>query len=628
MLIATAGHIDHGKTALVRALTGVETDRLPEEQARGISIDLGYAYWRPEPGLLIGFVDVPGHERYIGNMLAGIGAVEFALLVVAANDGIKPQTREHARALELMGIARGAVVITKCDLVDEARVAEVVAEVRELLAASALAHAPLFAVSTVTGVGIADLGAFLTLAAPQVSAPDPKLCFRFAIDRAFSASGAGTVVTGTLLARAVAMGDPLVLSPAGIPTRVRGLQVAGEVLNQASAGQRCAINLAGIEVNAVRRGDWLVPETMHAPTERALIQLRLEADLPRPLRHNTRVHLHYGTASFGARLLLPGRAALEADEGAAAVLILDRPASMVNGERFVLRDQAGRMLLGGGQVLDPFPPRGRRADAARPALVAALARFDPAEALGDLLRLPDWVVTADWFRKAFNLTREAFAAICGACDAVAIGRDDPQLLSRTTLAALGTAIVGALVEHHGEHPESGGLTSRELAPLLPPLLRPATLAALIRQLADEDRVEFAGTLVRLPGRAPQFTAAEVTLWNAALAVWEQCGTRALSAAGLARELHTSEAAVRAMLYRRRLNGDLWAFDAARFMLREHVAQLGEIAAALANAHPQGFTAAQFRDASGLGRNFVIELLEFFDRIGITGRRGAVRVIKP
>src|SRR5690606_7690169 len=274
MIVATAGHIDHGKTLLVRTLTGTDTDRLPEEKARGISIDLGFAYLPLPQGGLIGFVDVPGHERFVRNMLAGVSGIDFALLIVAADDGVMPQTVDHLQILDLLRIPRGAVAITKTDRVDAARVEEVRAQVQALLAPTLLADAPLLPVSAVSGNGIAELKALLLREAEargRRSAAGQHL--RYAIDRAFSIAGSGTVVTGTVFNGSVKTGDRLVISPAGREVRVRGIQIHGKAAGQARAGERCALNLTGADVESVRRGDWVMAADIHRPTLRLDVRL-------------------------------------------------------------------------------------------------------------------------------------------------------------------------------------------------------------------------------------------------------------------------------------------------------------------------------------------------------------------
>ncbi|MDE2404752.1 MAG: selenocysteine-specific translation elongation factor [Sphingomonadales bacterium] len=625
MLIATAGHIDHGKTALVRALTGVETDRLPEEKARGISIDLGFAYWRPDADRVIGFVDVPGHERFVRNMLAGVGGIDLALVVIAADDGVMPQTIEHLRILDLLGISRGVVAITKTDKVDAMRVAVVRDEVKALLAQTTLAAAPIHPVSAKTGAGIAQLAGVLRSTPPSPRAHDRG--FRMAVDRCFTVGGAGTVVTGTVLAGTLAPGARLVLAPRGLPARVRGLQSAGRAVETIAAGARCAVNLAGVDVADVHRGDWLVPDGAAAPTTRIEARITLLAGRAAALRHGTTVHLHIGTAAQPARVLMPRQARLEPGTNAVAVLALEQPTLALNGERFVLRVASGRELLGGGRVIDPFAPLRRRRDASREAVLAALELHEPEASLRALLAIPGHEIDGPAFTRAFDLTDAAAHALFAAAGARRLGTGQDKLLAASRADAISAASLETLAAWHREHPELGGMTRRELRDRLPQAPSSDALGSLLRELADAGRIAFAGPLLRLPGHAASFGKAEVELWNALRAEFEDGPPRPLSAPELARDLRASEATVRTMLYRRRANGDLWALDDSRFLLRDHVATLAAAAAAIAREGPEALTAARFRDVTGIGRNHVIRILEFFDRIGVTARRGDARVVR-
>ena len=341
MIVATAGHIDHGKTALVRSLTGVDTDRLPEEKARGISIDLGFAYMRTPGGATIGFVDVPGHERFVRNMLAGVCGIDFVLFVVAADDGVMPQTIEHLHIMELLSVKRGIAVITKIDRVAPAQVDEVTASVRALLAPTGLAAIEVLPVSALTGAGMAPLRTALENAAgAQGRESQQGRRFRYAVDRVFSVAGSGTVVTGTVFNGAVAAGDKLRLSPAGIEVRVRGLQKDGKAASGATAGERCALNLTGVDLSHVMRGDWVVDPGLHAPTQRLDVRLRLLDTEKHPLAHWTPVHLHLGAGDVLARVSIRRGGSIKPGESALVQLVTEKPVSALSCDRFIVRDQS------------------------------------------------------------------------------------------------------------------------------------------------------------------------------------------------------------------------------------------------------------------------------------------------
>lgn len=623
MLIATAGHIDHGKSALVRALTGVETDRLPEEKARGISIDLGFAYWRPDNGPTIGFVDVPGHERFLRNMMAGLSGIDFALLVVAADDGIMPQTVEHLRILELLGFSRGLVALTKIDRVSPDRIAELQRDVKSLLAPTRLSAAQLFPVSSLTGDGVQALASAI-LAARAQPADDPDHHFRLAIDRVFSVVGSGTVVTGTVLAGSARVDDNLMVAPIGRAVRLRGLQSSGIPVERVVPGQRCALNLSGVEVNDVHRGDWLVPAASHAPTTRIEALVEVLADRPAPISHGSTVHLHIDAADITARLLVPGQRALAPGSQTHIQIALDRPAMALCGSRFVLRDAAGRDLIGGGRVLDPLASDRRRPAAERTARAEAMSRANPAEKLAMLANIPGVEPALTWFAQACNLTAQAATRIAREGDFVLAGQDRDLVIGAARFGRLCDALVSAIDHCHRENPLQGGIPRKQARSRMGEAVSSELFGHVLREASSTGRVEADGALLRLPGHKAAFSAAENTFWRQVVDPLEDLPPRAIAVAELAKQLHSSPAAITAMLLRRKLAGDVWQVTDTRYMLRSHVAQLATLAAALEAKGGSGFSAAEFRDASGIGRNFVIDLLEFFDRIGLTRREANLR----
>jgi len=406
MIVGTAGHIDHGKTSLVKALTGVDTDRLPEEKARGITLDLGYAYTPLPAGDVLGFVDVPGHEKLVHNMLAGATGIDFVLLVVAADDGPMQQTREHLQILDLLGLRRGVVALTKTDAVSSDRASQAEAETAALLARSTLGGARVFPVSSVTRRGVDALRGYLEHEAAVLPPRSREGYFRLAVDRCFTLAGAGTVVTGTVFSGQVAVGDTLVLSPPGCEVRVRSIHAQNQPAQAGHAGQRCALNLVGegFDKSRVRRGHWVLARPVHAPTQRLDVELTLLESEGRPLTHWTPVHFHLGAAEAMGRVALLEKEQLEAGRTALAQLVLDRDVGVLHGDRFVLRDQSALRTMGGGRVLDPFPPgRGRRA-VARLTLLRSWASGAPEEGLRATLEHNPYGVDVTRFAQTWNLT--------------------------------------------------------------------------------------------------------------------------------------------------------------------------------------------------------------------------------
>jgi selenocysteine-specific elongation factor len=573
VIVATAGHIDHGKTTLVKALTGVDTDRLPQEKARGISIDLGFAYWKVPGGAVIGFVDVPGHERFVRNMLAGVCAIDFALVLVAADDGVMPQTREHLNIIDLLGIRRGIAVISKADRVDADRLAAVELETRELLAGTSLQGAPLLPVCAVTGEGIEDLRAALSDAAAgftRGAAGGRRL--RYAVDRAFTVAGSGTVVTGTVFDGVVRTGDRLVLSPSGRQVRVRGIQKDGAKVESAPAGERCALNLAGIELSQVGRGDWVLHADLHAPTTRLDVELQVLVGEAQALRHWTPVHLHLGTRDVTARVSLRRGEALEPGQRAFARLIVDQPIAAARGDRFILRDQSAQRTLGGGRVLDAFPAPRRLPHELRYRQLQALAQPSAPEAVRALVACTPGGVQAVAVARNFNLDPDGFA----------------QLLKQAGLASIGTG---------------------------------SQATVITREDAE----------ARLVRKAPQAAAENpehVRLWQLSEPVLKRAGLAGLTVAQLADNVHAKEAVLRDMLHRKAQAGDMVRVNEDRFYLRCTIDQFIRVARDVAHTLPDGrFTAGKFRDGAGIGRALAVQVLEALDRLGVTQRVADARVLR-
>jgi selenocysteine-specific elongation factor len=386
VVVGTAGHIDHGKTALVKALTGIDTDRLPEEKARGITIDLGFAFLEEPDGLTIEIVDVPGHERFVKNMLAGAGGIDLGMLVIAADEGVMPQTREHLAICSLLHIQGGLVVLTKADLVERDWLELVRDDVAGLLRGTFLQGAPILTVSAKTGEGLPELRAALRALAAAVPARDLDQLPRLPVDRVFTVKGFGTVVTGTLRAGTLAVDDRVEVFPRGAQGKIRGLQTHGHPVERAAAGQRTAINLQGIERAAIERGDVVgLAGTLVATT---LVDgtLELLADAPRPVKARTRVRFHTGTSEIMARVLLLDRPELAPGEAACARFRLEAPLVALPGDRFVIRSYSPILTIGGGTLLDIAPPRFKRKAAALAAHLAVLRDGAPEAVLEEHIR--------------------------------------------------------------------------------------------------------------------------------------------------------------------------------------------------------------------------------------------------
>jgi selenocysteine-specific elongation factor len=617
MIIGTAGHVDHGKTALVRALTGVDTDRLAEEKRRGITIELGYAYTDE-----FGFVDVPGHERFVHTMLAGASGIDTALLVVALPEGIRPQTREHLQILSLLGIDHGVVALTKSDLAPE-RVAEVTAALRVLVAATPLATAPMIPVSALTGQGIGDLrAALLASARPERDAGGYP---RLAIDRAFILAGAGLVVTGTLVSGRIAVDDRLVLSPPGLEVRVRGLHAQNKPAAEAVAGQRVALNIAGprLSKDGIARGDWVLHPDIHIPTSGFDARIRLLADAARPMRQDTRVHLHLGAAHAMARISLLDRERLEPGEAATVRLNLPQPIGALAHDRIVLRDTGATCTIGGGIVLDSFPPRRGRRTPVRLAQLAALDASDPVEALRGLLAVaPGWTDHAT-FMRARNLPEADRAAVTQAVPAVATGG---LILSPAAFDRLRGDVLSALGAHHRTSPELPGLQTERLRRALRERPPADGFAGILQTLLREGALAQEGPWFRLPAHRVSLSPQDEKLWRAARPLLAADRFRPPRTRDIARLLSLPEAAIRSTLKRLMRMGQVVEIAPDHFFLRETVAEMAAIAAAAVDADGL-LTAAAFRDRLDNGRKVAILILEYFDRTGVTVRLGDARQVR-
>jgi selenocysteine-specific elongation factor len=628
MLVATAGHIDHGKTTLVRALTGVDTDRLPEEKARGISIDIGFAYRTTGLGQVVGFVDVPGHERFIHNMLAGVCGIDLALLVVAADDGVMPQTREHLQIVDLLGVRAGLAVITKTDRVPAARVAEVAHQVTLLMAGTALAGAPVLAASAVTGAGLQALGAALDQAAAQRAQQQAHgRNLRFTIDRSFSVAGSGTVVTGTVLDGEVAAGARLCLSPGGLAVRVRAVHKQGAQAQQAVAGERCALNIVGADPRQAGRGNWLVAPNAHAPADRLDAQVRLLAGEAQALRHWTQVHLHIGTAEVTARVVMPGATIAPGGTGTAQ-LALDRPLAAVHGDRFILRDKSAQRTLGGGVVLDPFgiaPSRHNRE--ARAVRLHALAQHDAPGAWQCLLDSAPQGIDVEAFRRAFNLTPAAMAALLASSGAATAAGGQALAFSPGHLQALEETLLATLAGFHQRAPQAAGMDLDALCRSARPGLATRIGVAVLRAMAQRSQVDITGSLARLPAHVAAARPGDVQLWAQLEPLYVHWGLNVPQLREVAARAGLAEAALRDFLKQRALTGQMARITPQRYLPRQALAALAAHAMALAGASPGGqFTIGAYRDRTAVGRNLAIEVLEYFDRAGITHRGPDGRVM--
>lgn len=633
MIVGTAGHIDHGKTALVKALTGVDADRLKEEKARGITIDLGFAYWPQSTGDVIGFVDVPGHERFVHTMVAGASGVDFIMLVVAVDDAVKPQTLEHLAIIDILGIEQGVVVLSKVDLAGEERRGEATAQIRNALAGTVLAECPIIPVSVVTGEGIDTLKVHLQRAASARRERNEAGIFRLSVDRSFVLSGAGTVVTGTVLSGSVSIGDQVIVSPSGRTARVRSIHAQNRAAERGIAGQRCALNLTGegISKDSIARGDMVLAPELHAPTDRIDASLRLLPSEKKPVGQWFPVRLHHAAMEVGARIVLLQDEPIQPGEKSIVQLVLDRPIAATVHDRFVVRDTSAQRTIGGGFFIDLRAPARHRRGEERRAHLSALAQDDLAIAMKDLASVHPGFFDLVAFARDRALPLGAATGMADRLGFVRLAAGTALLaLARERWLAFEAGLVGILDTFHGENPDLQGMGFERLRLQCELRLPTPAFRAALQSLVADGRIKVDGSWVRLPGHEVRLDSREEGIWEAIqplLAGEERF--RPPRVRDIADGMGVPENEIRRLckILSRLGHVDEVAHD--HFFLRSTIAEMVDIIQALALHAADGqFTAAQFRDCAQNGRKVAIQILEFFDRHGVTLRRGDLRRINP
>lgn len=707
MMIGTAGHIDHGKTSLVRALTGTDTDRLPEEKKRGMSIELGYAFLAPSddgpavgkgsvapaatagqtkvvpafgsPRDPIAFIDVPGHEKLLHTMISGATGIDFALLLVAADDGVMPQTREHLAVLSLLGIDRGVVAITKIDRVDEARVQEVTQQVTALLADTPLAHAPIIPVSATRGDGVAELRQLLRAEAARLDAAhgadrtaDPhgsdspvraaaatepaettadttaalpaQAGFRLAIDRVFSLGGVGTVATGTVHAGRVQVGDVLQQLPDGPQAlRVRSLHAQNRSTDTAHAGQRCAINLAGIERDQLQRGHWLAQPGIASVSDRLDVELHLWHAEPRAIRSGTRVHVHLGTTASPAAVAVLDADTLAPGGTGLAQLVLPQPLAAWHGDRLILRDAAGQRIIGGGRVLDSRAPVRYRRTPQRLQLLQALQRPALRDRLAGLLETCEHGVDLRQWQQVFGLASvAAFDASLQTLPHRRLAGD--FIIGEPAWQHLRRTVLDTLAAYHQNATDEIGPDAARLRRLARLRMDDAHWRLLLDALVKEGSVAQSGAFVHLPEHGSQLAARDETLLQRLTPHLMEAGAQGAWVRDLAEHIGEPAANLRPAMARLARSGHLYQVVKDLYLDAATAARLAALVRQLAleNKEPAEsdsaevkrasnplpiLTVARFRDASGLGRKRAVQMLEFFDRIGLCRRVGDTHVLR-
>ena len=638
MIIATAGHVDHGKTLLVKALTGIDADRLPEEKKRGMTIDLGFAYLPLESGEPIGFIDVPGHERFVHNMLCGVAGIDFVLFIIAADDGPMPQTIEHLSILDLLDVPNGAVALTKVDRVAPSRVNEIQDEIAVLFAGTALEGAPVFPVSAVTGQGIAELKNHLVRTARDCPPRTASGNFRLAIDRCFSIAGAGLVVTGTAVSGSVSAGDQIRIIEAKLSARVRTIHAQNTPLAAGRAGQRCALNLAGagLKHDSIRRGDWVVTGDVPEAVSKIDARLRILKSEQKSLAHWTPVHVHVAAADVTGRVAILEGSSIAPGASALVQLVLDRPMGALRGDGFIIRDQSAQRTIGGGRVIDIFPPTRGRAKSERLAYLAAMEESDHQTALTSLVDAAPNGLNLSGFAANRNLTsKEADHLIAGSSLKIVSTTTGLLAFSRARWNQLKATALQTLAASHRQAPNTMGLSENSILGAAGPGTSAKALPGevahqLTAQLLREGAVVKEAAGVRLPSHLPQLDAANAALWQKVAPLLEQNPLRPPAVHEIAVAIGQDPKKTEAFLVRAARLGLVVRVSPNRFFRPEALTRLRKIAETIAaDSKDHAVTAPAFRDCTKIGRTVAIEVLEYFDRIKFSRRVGdAHQIIRP
>ncbi len=634
LIVGTAGHIDHGKSALVRALTGIDPDRLPEEKKRGITIDLGFADLELND-LRLGFVDVPGHERFVKNMLAGAHGIDLLALVIAADEGVMPQTREHFDICRLLGVRNGLIVITKKDLVDEEMLVLVEDEARELVAGSFLENAPLVAVSSRTRAGLDELKTRLTEMGKTVPARSRDFTMRLPIDRSFSMKGFGSVVTGTLISGKITEGEELELLPAQVNVRVRGLQVHGKPVHQAHAGQRTAVNLAGIETSQIERGMVLAPAGRLRPTQVVDAWLDVLPNASRALRSRSRVRFHIGAAEVLGRVrVLEASSEIAPGSGGLAQLRLEAPVVALHEDRFILRSYSPAETIAGGRIIDPFATRhrGRELEQTRELLHSLLSETRAAKFSGFVqtsgergLRLADVAAATGWTDEVVTRTSAEVQANGSVIEAGGV------YLSRESFKRLSEKVVAELERHHKREPLVRGMLRETLREKVfghsLPELFPGVLARLEAEgatVSEKDIVRSSKHSVGLSEQDAELSKRLEQLYVSA-GVEAPSIDEAMTKAGVPAPQRAQARKIMQLLIDDRT---LVRIQGEMFMHRQVIEDLKTKLRDYASQHEPGrlIDVAAFKDLASVSRKYAIPLLEFFDREQVTRRAGDKRLI--
>lgn len=631
LVVGTSGHIDHGKTTLVKALTGVDTDRLAEEKARGITIDIGFAHYTDDAGNEIAFVDVPGHERFVHNMLAGAAGMDAVVMVIAADEGVMPQTREHLHICDLLDIRQGIIVLSRTDLADEELLELCAEDVRETVQGTFLEDAPIVPVSAVTGQGLAELKSELARLTTRIQGHNLEHPFRIPVDRSFTMKGFGTVVTGTVVAGRVLREDPVTQYPHGAPMRIRGLQVHGRQVDGVEAGQRAAINLAGMAKEDIQRGDQLAAPESLLTSYLLNVELKLLDDAPRDLTQRTRIRLHLGTQEVIGRIVLLDEERFKPGETQLIQLRLEREVSSRFGDRFIIRNYSPIFTLGGGRVIDPAPYKSRRLKGDLAQRLRLLAGQNQSDLVEQVIYLQGTrgVRTGEGFIRtglSEKTLARGIAQLSSQGVIFCVNPAEKKYLHTAAVERVGGFIERVLAAHHKAHPEREGMSRVELAGKLATLFDDKEVGLLLGRMVKAGRVLQSGQAYRLSGHEKSISSQQRALLAQLVEVIREGGvqpprkTALFQSAGV--DEKTGMQLVKLGTHDRqlvRVKDDLYytpdTLEQIEVRLRQYLRDNKQI------------TVIDFKDLTGVARKHAVDLLEHFDAERVTIRLDNHRVLR-
>lgn len=629
MIVGTAGHIDHGKTALIQALTGVQTDRLQDEQKRGITIALGYAYYPLANGDVLGFVDVPGHENLVHTMVAGATGIDYAMLIVAADDGIMPQTLEHVAILSLLGLEQGCVVITKKDRADANQISQLQSDLSNLLQNGFLAEAPIFVVDSLSNDGIDELKTHLQAQALQMTAPSEQGLFRLAVDRVFTLEGQGTVVTGTAYAGMAQSNDQqadLRLMPANKSVRIRSIHAQNTPSSSALAGQRCALNLAGIAKDQIQRGDWVADARCFDPSTHVDVRLQLLDSADTAIKTWSLVHVHIGAAHYVAHVVPLSQDVIQPGQTALAQLVFDRPICAMPNDRFIVRNAQAKITIGGGLVLDPNAPDRKRRTLARLAWLDGVENYLLGRGLEPLLRQAPYGLTQLFLMRLAGVKVDDIDLSSSALWIEAPRKEAKVLIHANAWDYLLARIETILAEAHERYPDEPGIEAARLRRMVAPRAYDSLWMAALQTLVQRQRIALNGPWYHLTAHTVSFSVDEEPIAHKLIGLSYAGQYNPPWVRDMAATLEVPEDQLRSLGRKLVRQGVLFQVVRDLYYHRDHVVALANSFELL--AADKGIKAAEFRDHLSLGRKRTIQILEFFERIGYTRRLRDKHLIRP